>query len=91
MYAFNRDLGGLYLTLQVVLTKSLKERRQSESEDESGKAVGCSHSTVECGEQRCAKLGGAKRRKGCSQRESAKPKHVPYTETGKRVTGGFYA
>ena len=70
------------------LTRSLKERRHSESEDEYGRAVGCSHSTVECGEQRGASLGGVERGNGCSQRESVKPKHVPYTETGKRVTGG---
>ena len=31
---------------------------------------------------------GVVRGKGCNQRESAKPKHVPYTETEKRVTGG---
>ena len=88
MYALDRDLGGLCLTLQAVLTRSRKERRQSESEDEQGKAVGCSHNTVECGEQRGAGLGGVERGKGCNQGESAKPKHVPYTETGKRVTGG---
>ncbi len=76
--ALCRDLGEVYLSLTVV-SRTRKERRYSEFEDERDKPVGCRHSTDDSGEQRGASLGGVERGKGCNQRKSAKPKHVTHT------------